>query len=385
MLNLTGHALKDSRGEYEYNLCKYLEENKIEIFDLALYGDNLHYCKNTKMAKKPLWFLPKKMGNFFSQDIFFEINKNYDIIHVHGPFWSPIPLQAIIIKKILRKKTPIIMTTHAYLPEKQIMMGPALKRAFFHGKFSSILNAIKCLPYRRVDKIICHGKEEKEFIMNKFKIKDSKIAVIPNGVNLKRFEENKIMFIKKEQIQNKFTVLYVGQLIKIKGVDYLIDAIMELIKNSYDIILLIATYTHDSDVEKRIKDDKLEKHVIILKDLKENNLIAAYQNCDLFVLPSFTESFSIVLLEAMAAKKPVIATKVDGITSWVKDGCNGLLVNPGSKNEIEDAIKRIITNKKLSENISTNGYELVQKKYSWDLIIKMIIKEYDELRKHNKY
>jgi len=381
VLNLTGNALKDSRGEYEYNLCKYLEENKIEIFDLALYGENVHYCKNTKMAKRPLWFLPKKIGNFFSQDIFFEINKDYDIIHVHGPFWSPIPLQVIIIKKIIRKKTPIIMTTHAYIPEKQMMMRSALKKAFFQGKFSAILNAIKCLPYRHVDKIICHGKEEKKFIINKFNIKDSKIAVIPNGVNLKRFEEEKINYIKKELIQNKFTVLYVGQLIKIKGVDYLIDAIIELIKNGHDIILLIATYTHNSEVEKRIKNEKLEKNIIILKDLQENDLIATYQNCDLFVLPSFTESFSIVLLEAMAARKPVIATNIEGITSWVKDEYNGLLVNPGSKSEIQNAIKRLITNKKLSKNIATNGYELVQKKYSWDLIIKMIINEYNELRK----
>ena len=75
------------------------------------------------------------------------------------------------------------------------------------------------------------------------------------------------------------------------------------------------------------------------------------------------------------------ATNIEGITSWVKDEYNGLLVNPGSKSEIQNAIKRLITNKKLSKNIATNGYELVQKKYSWDLIIKMIINEYNELRK----
>ena len=384
VLNLTGNALKDSRGEYEYNLCKYLEESGIEIFDLALYGDNSNYCKNTKMAKKPLWFLPKKVGNFFSQDIFSEINKNYDIIHVHGPLWSPIPMQALIWKKILRKKTPIIMTTHAYFPEKHIMMGPALRKAFFSGKFSLILSAIKCLPYRRVDKIICHGDEEKEFIKNKFKINHSKIAVIPNGVDLRRFEQNNTYFIKKEEIQDKFTILYVGQLIKIKGVDYLIDAVLELIKNSYEIILLIATYTHNSEIEKRIQENKLEKQIIILKDLKENDLIAVYKNCDLFVLPSFTESFSIVLLEAMTAKKPVIATKIEGITSWVKDEFNGLLVNPGNSNEIKDAIKRIIEDKKLAENISLNEYKMVRERYSWEIIIKMIINEYEELKKKYK-
>ncbi len=383
ILNLTGHALKDSRGEYEYNLCKHLEAEGIEVFDLALYGNNSHYCKNVKMAKKPLWILPKKIGNFFSQDIIKEINKNYDVIHVHGPYWSPIPMQALIIKKILRKKTPIIMTTHAYFPEKQIMMGPALKEAFFHGKIFSIFNAIKCLPYRQVDKIICHSKEEKEFIINKFKIKNSKITVVPNGVDIKRFEQEKKDFIKKELIKNKFTVLYVGQLIKIKGVDYLIDAVLELIKNSLNIILLIATYTHNSEIEKRIKDNKLEKNIIILKDLKEVDLITAYQNCDLFVLPSFTESFSIVLLEAMAAKKPVIATKIQGITSWVKDEYNGLLVNPGESKEIENAIKRIREDKKLAKNISLNGYEIVKEKYSWESIIKIIINEYKELIKEN--
>jgi glycosyltransferase involved in cell wall biosynthesis len=380
ILNLTGHALKDSRGEYEYNLCKHLEEEGIEVFDLALYGNNSHYCKNVKMAKKPLKILPLKFGNFFSPSIINEMKKQYDVIHVHGAFWSPIPMQVIIWKKLFRIKSPLIMTTHAFIPDKQKMFLASLWYALTHASPSMILNGIKCLPYRRVDKIICQTKLEKEFIIKEFKIKEEKIIVISNGIDLNRFSNITYDFKKKFDLQNKFTVLYVGQIIELKGLIYLLKAIKILKDQNIICSLIIATYTKHHKIMDDAKSIGIEKDVKVFLDLKEEDLISAYRGCDVFVLPSLNESFPTVLLEAMGSQKPVITTNIGGIPELIKNEFNGILIEPKNPNAIAEKILKIYLDHQMKEKLSQNGYTDVITKYSWKVIIKKIIKQYENLK-----
>ena len=376
VLVLTGHALKGVKGEYEYNLCKHLEEKGIEIHDLALYGDNSHYCKNTKMAKRPFGILPAKIGDIFSPSIISEIQKNYDVIHLQGAFWSFIPLQAIIWKKVLHIKTPMIMTTHAYIPEKQKMLISALKEAFRNFDLDMILNGIKCLPYRRLDKVLCQSELERKFVVETFKLDEQKAVTIPNGIDLRRYEIPTYNFKEKNSLKRKFMILYVGQLIKMKGIPYLFQAIKILKTKGLDCDLVLVSYNPKEDVLTEARSLGIEENVRMFKKLPEDDLISAYKSCDVFVLPSLSEGLPTVLLEAMAAKKPVVSTNVSGVPYLLKDGKNGLMVNPRDPEALADRIERLLTDSKLYHEIAENGYQTVLQKYSWDKVTDMIVEQY---------
>ena len=103
--------------------------------------------------------------------------------------------------------------------------------------------------------------------------------------------------------------------------------------------------------------------------------IRRFKLADLYVLPSLSEGLPIVILEAMAASLPVVATKVGDVPKVVKDGVNGYLVEPGSTDDLEKAILKAISNPRLN-NMGKAGRMLVEERYQWDPIVQKIFQAY---------
>jgi glycosyltransferase involved in cell wall biosynthesis len=91
-----------------------------------------------------------------------------------------------------------------------------------------------------------------------------------------------------------------------------------------------------------------------------------YQKSNVLVLPSLSESFGMVLLEAMACKKPVIGSNVGGIPYVIDNDQNGLLVPPKDPQALADAIIKILTNPQLAKKMGEEGYEKVMKNFTWE-------------------
>src|SRR4029079_19216509 len=88
------------------------------------------------------------------------------------------------------------------------------------------------------------------------------------------------------------------------------------------------------------------------------------QRCEMFVLPSRAEPFGIVLIEAMACRKPVIATRVGGIPEIIEDGQNGILVEPDNPEKLAEAIIRVLKNRDLQTSLANCGYAVVHERFS---------------------
>jgi len=95
-------------------------------------------------------------------------------------------------------------------------------------------------------------------------------------------------------------------------------------------------------------------------------LVEYYQKSNVLVLPSLSESFGMVLLEAMACKKPVIGSNVGGIPYVIDNDQNGLLVPPKDPQALADAIIKILTNPQLAKKMGEEGYEKVMKNFTWE-------------------
>lgn len=198
-----------------------------------------------------------------------------------------------------------------------------------------------------------------------------KIRTIPGGVNLEDFEKVSQKDIdtlnEKYHLKGKRVVLFTGRLTEHKGVDYLIKAA----KDIKGIVLILGDGPERPYLENLVLKSKL-KNIQILKYMKPDEEIsfhAFYKRADVYVAPSvWNEPLGLVILEAMAARTPVIATKTGGIGSMIKDGINGFLVRPRDSASIAEKVNMLLDDYKLRKKIGEKAYETVAAKFTGEQV-----------------
>jgi glycosyltransferase involved in cell wall biosynthesis len=175
-------------------------------------------------------------------------------------------------------------------------------------------------------------------------------------------------------------IVSVGRLTKSKGLSFLIQAFSELIKHVDATLVLVGDGPEKMHLLKLIKEKKIEKRVIILGARKDVERILKL--ADVFVLPSIYEGFPISLLEAMAAKKPIVATRVGAIPDVIENEVNGLLVEPKDVQGLCEKLLLLLKfNPKLGNDISKRAYLKVKERYSWRVIAEKVYNAYGKILK----
>ena len=153
-------------------------------------------------------------------------------------------------------------------------------------------------------------------------------------------------------------LLFVGRLIPLKGVVYLINALPRIIARCPDARLIIVG---DGEERPRLaqvaRDLGLAARVTFAGERTHEEVIRYMRAADLFVLPSLIESFGIVLVEAMSCGLPIVASNVMGIPAVVEDGANGLLVPPGDAAALADRVIRLLTDPAAASAMSTRNLQ----------------------------
>lgn len=197
-----------------------------------------------------------------------------------------------------------------------------------------------------------------------------KIVVIPSGIDCSLFNPNRPETIERAQkIRDKIgtddvtVVGYVGRLAPVKGVKYLLLAMKEVQKEFPNTHLLIVGEGFQKAELKRIAQESgISADFVGWK----KNALAYYAAFDVFALPSVQEGLSHSLLEAMAMKKPAIATSVGGNIDVIRNGKNGFLVPPCNPKLLSLSIKKLISNTKLREKMGTLNRKVVETEFSWE-------------------
>ena len=236
---------------------------------------------------------------------------------------------------------------------------------------------------KRADRIIVVSTFTKNCLLKEISIREPKIKVIYEGVDdsfLSKRSHSSFLTVKL----NKPYILFVGILFKYKNVDKLIAAFSFLKKEKkIPHYLLIIGRDHKGylqelkDLAKRLN---MKKWIVFLGQLPHEALPNYYKNADLFVYPSSIESFGLPILEAMACGTPVIASNRTSIPEIVGDA--GLIVDPDNIEELAEAIWKVLTDKKLRENLIKKGYERI-KQFSWEKTAKETLKVFEEVYYEN--
>jgi len=357
-----------------YNLSKHLagRGHEVTIFttDFELDKDYIQSLDGVRVvpfhciANIGLMLISPEMKGQFKKEI-----KNFDIIHMHN-FRS---YQNIIAHHYAKKyNIPYVLQAHgSVLPffQKQ-----GLKRIF------DIFLGYKIL--KDASKIIASTKIEAEQY-KKMGVDEDKIEIVPNGIDLSGYDNlpEKGEFRRKYEIgADEKVILYLGRIHKIKGIDLLMKAFAGLIKEMDDVRLVIVGPDDGflSPLKRQIEDLKIGDKIILTGLIPEKDKFGAYVDADVYVLPSVYETFPVTVLEACACGTPVIVTDRCGIANIVNDNNVGHVVEY-NKDQLQDAIFKILTNDELSGYFGEGGKKLVREKFSWDIVVEQLERIYGDI------
>jgi glycosyltransferase involved in cell wall biosynthesis len=284
--------------------------------------------------------------------------KNYDLVHLHYPFYGTAELVAIA--KILNPRK-IKLILHYHMDTR----GRGLKSLIYIGYRKFWLP----LLLRLADEITCASLDyvKHSDIGAYYKKHYQKFTQVPFGVDLEHFKNchppdglaNNILFVGALDRQHYF-----------KGVDKLIEALPAVISAVPDATLTIVGRGDLEDAYRQMAQDaRLGDKVIFINDASDDALVEYYSQASLLVLPSInqSEAFGLVLLEAMACGKPVIAANLPGVRSVFTKGLHGLRVQPGDVKDLSAKIIFILTHKTKADAMGSAARTLVEKRYSWSV------------------
>lgn len=376
---------------YFPNLKKFEVKDGVKIYRRLKTGENPNsFFSNFKRA----FLFP-----YSTKRELIKLNKkeNFDIIHCMN-------INSIIGATKAKKeiKKPIIAHVNSpvlFCPIGTLMKGKKICKEkcsflnflscfFKEGKISKIQN--KHLQYnplfafyvyfrfkrrksflRKVDFFLPISNFMKNLLIREG-IPREKIAVVPNPVELEKF-------LKLESKGHKpVKILYLGNYEKFKGPQILLQALSK-IKLDYK-----ANFYGSGSLEKWmknfVKENDLSGKIKINRKVSYDEIPRLYQEHDILVFPSLIgEAFGRIVIEAMAAGNPVIASKVGGVVDIVGDRKTGFLVKPGDVKELRDKIIKLTTNSKLMEKIGEKSREIAKEKYSEEKIVKRVVEIYKKV------
>jgi phosphatidylinositol alpha-mannosyltransferase len=293
--------------------------------------------------------LPAQIGEILAQE-------KFDILHLHEPF-APM----VCVSALLKSDSINVGTFHACHSKPRVYwLGKPIFRRWvtrLHGK-------------------IAVSKPALEYVSRHL---PGEYCIIPNGIDTDHFCLDGSG--REEFADGKINILFVGRLERRKGLAYLLNACAN-IKRSFPNFRLIVVGPGTVlrlRYEKLVEDMNLSDNVVFTGFVSSAELPSYYSSADIFCAPATGgESFGIVLLEAMACGKPVVATNIQGYASVLANGDEGLLVPPRDEESLADALLSLLHNKPLRLSMGNKGLVKAEK-YSWQNITRQVVNYYKVL------
>jgi glycosyltransferase involved in cell wall biosynthesis len=288
---------------------------------------------------------------------------DYDIIHYHSI--GPTFLSFLI--KIFKRKSVLIATYHC--------------QDYNHQKWSAFAKmCLKVGEYMTLvvpDKTITVSKSLADYVWKKF---SKKIEVISNGMDV--FPVEDVSYLKKWNIAKNGYIVYIGRLIRHKGVHYLIEAFKNLEDKHLTRekkLVIVGDGFHTDDYVKELKDmARGRENVIFTGNQSGEALAQLFSHAYLFVQPSESEGLSLALLEAMGYGKAILSSDIKENKEPLEDKI-ALFFHSGNAKDLEEKLVHLINSPLEIKKMGEKGLIKAQKEYSWDNIVNEIEALYREV------
>lgn len=286
--------------------------------------------------------------------------------------------------KQLGIKRPFIHTVHGVLAdeyEQTKVEGFYSMRDRVANSFMKYFGKMEQQTAENANLIVTISEYSLEKLKKYYGIDEGKVRIVPNGVDIEKFKP----LIDTASAKHQFglgagpCVLFVGSLIPRKGLQFLVEAAKKIVRDIADVtFLIVGEGPLRTQLDDNLTSSKLSGNFRFFGNLEEDVLPVLYGCADVFVLPSIQEGQGIVLLEAQACGKPVVAFNIGGVCEAVQNGTTGLLVERGNIDGLADALLSLLSDSVLRKRMGLAGRSFVAENYTWELCAERMLKVYRE-------
>ena len=220
-----------------------------------------------------------------------------------------------------------------------------------YGVKVELLKALRNFCVRRADTLIAPS----DFLARavaKWGVAESKIFVVYNAVEIPSFARTTV------PLTTRLNIVTVGRLVPWKQIDHLIEALAEIDDAG---LVIVGDGPERSRLEDLVRAAQLTDRIYFAGQRSKEETLGLMTACDLFVLNSTYEGFPHVVLEAMCAGLPVVATEVGGTPELVHDGENGLLISPNANGALSRTLRKLLSCSEERQRLATGGRETTQR------------------------
>lgn len=305
----------------------------------------------------------------------FALRKEVDLYHAHGMYDATVGL-------FVRSK-PLVITYHG-LPIQEALVSGWIRPRSMKLLFYTILEG---MVLRRADAVIVLNGHIRDWMINGQGIDPSKIFLVPNGVDVKKFIPNPESEGKIKRSSDKRTIIFVKRLSEQSGVRYLIQSMSAVKEQFPDVqLLLIGDGELADELRGMVEDLGLSGNVQFIGRVPNDQVPTYLNGADIYVLPSVPqgeaeETFSLSLIEALACGKAVIATSIGGSKEIIGSGKDiGVLVPPRDPEALAGAIIRFLEDPKMIAMFGENARKAVVSRFTWEGVAKETLEVYEHAR-----
>ncbi len=315
--------------------------------DIIPLGKTFPYPSNGSVARITVsWWLVPRIRAILERE-------KFDIIHYHEPLFPSLPWMVLPFSHSVN-----VATFHAYY-----------KRSFGYWFWRPLCRRF----YNRLDGKIAVSQPAMKFVSRYF---PGEYRIIPHGVDARHFSQDVAGI--EEFCDGKLNILFVSRLEERKGIRYLLKAYKLVKAEIPESRLIVVGPGKKSRYKDWVKAVKL-KDVVFAGYTSYSDLPRYYRTADVFCIPAVgKESFGIVLLEAMAAAKPIVASDIDGYANVLTHGFDGLLVPPKNEEKLAQTLVSLLNDQALRQRLGNNGKSKVEG-HTWEAIARRTMDYYLEL------
>lgn len=345
IVSYDGLVPQGGQGVYVSNLTRRLPQHDIQpvVFSARGDGNGLGISLGGASPLDFSWRASRALPALLREH-------HIDMVHAQGG-----PGGVMLLR---HPKTPLVYTAHHLYSQQRLALGGAK----WKGLAYRALQRLEARGYGMAGGVVAVSSTTASALVRDYNVPGNRVSIVPDGVDIDTFRP-----LNESRLPG--SLLYVGRLHRRKGLEYLLQAMPEVLREVPGARLyLIGQGSMEKELVAQVRRLYLDEAVTFLGRVDDQELCRWYNRAQAFVLPSLLEGFGMVCLEAMACGTPVVATRVPGIVDAVADQETGLLVPLGNAGALAGSIVRLLKDRELRHEMGHRGIERARRLFTWDRV-----------------